>query len=578
MGLALVASILFVGCSGGAAGDPNDDIGDIFVISTSPGNGDQLDLEDSNGGYNALDRDDLVTKDSVTVVFSNSLDTTSVINPDPSDPQGTRNVRLFYFDLDQGPFDPDAPRVPGVNPPGANVLIEADSFPTQVGSVPFNALVITPTGITATEPMREGQYSVVVSPGVRGADGDGMKGQSYFFYYRVGQDTLGPTVTQTVPVNNAQGVAPDSEIRITLSETILASTVTTNSISVDYTPAGSTNPIAIPGTWYTDGGNGPGNNFPNLQLDFNGNPGFSGVSPRNGADLVFRPALDQFPVNFAAFDPFDPTCPFSDPPRKGNQGYPHGQAVQVTFIVAGAGVTDTAGNRVPIGSPNTSFTFFTEPLPDPVYAPQTSGAVYFGDTFGVGAIDVNSARTPYLVGPNPSRPPNTVVRAGASNDPNAKVVRVPIPDLVDMTTDTRPYTSFYSMFCNLPPPLPPPAIMMGNLYAASGSLGGGQVIVVDAYRMIPLGRFSTPSPGGVAVTANGTAAGAGRLAVSNFSANTVTLFDISTVMWFKDNQGALPARVNTLANNVFSGQAKLILNPGDFEEAFPLQRQTLTSP
>ncbi|MHC4954562.1 MAG: hypothetical protein ACYTGZ_11795, partial [Planctomycetota bacterium] len=38
------------------------------------------------------------------------------------------------------------------------------------------------------------------------------------------------------------------------------------------------------------------------------------------------------------------------------------------------------------------------------------------------------------------------------------------------------------------------------------------------------------------------------------------------------------ARVNTLANNVFSGQAKLILNPGDFEEAFPLQRQTLTSP
>ena len=74
-----------------------DDIGDIIVISTSPGPGDQLDLEDSADGYNALDRKDLVTKDSITVQFSNSLrpivlDPNSVNNPN-------RNVRLFYFDL-----------------------------------------------------------------------------------------------------------------------------------------------------------------------------------------------------------------------------------------------------------------------------------------------------------------------------------------------------------------------------------------------------------------------------------------------------------------------------------------------
>jgi len=576
-GIALLATLLTIGCTGGAGGSPEDDIGDIFVISTSPGNGDQLDLEDSIDGYNALDRTDLVTKDAVTVIFSNSLDPTSVINDDPSDPQGTRNVRLFYFDLNQGPFDPNAPRVPGVNPPGANVLIEADSSLTQVGSKPQNALIITPTGFTPTNPMPEGQYSLIVSPGVRGADGDGMKGQSYFFYFRVGQDQLGPTVVETIPSANSQGVAPDTEIRITLSETVLASTVTTQAISVNYTPAGATSPTTIPGTWFTDGGNGPGNNFPNLQLDAQGNPGFSGVSPRNGADLVFRPALDQFPVNFAAFDPRDPFCPFADPPRKGNQGYPLGQAISVTFVNQGAGVTDTAGNRVPIGSPNTSFIFFTEPLPDPVYAPQTRGAVYFGDTFGVGVIDVNSARTPYLVGPNPSRPPNTVVRFGSSNDPNARIVKVSVPGLADMTTDTRPYTAIYTMLCGAVPP-PPPSIMMGNLYAASRTTGGGQVVVVDTYRMIPLGRFSTASPGGVAVTANGTGAGAGRLAVSNFSANTVTLFDISKVMWFKDSQGALPAYVNTLAANINSGQAQLILSESDFEQAFPLQRANITSP
>jgi hypothetical protein len=171
-----------------------------------------------------------------------------------------------------------------------------------------------------------------------------------------------------------------------------------------------------------------------------------------------------------------------------------------------------------------------------------------------------------------------VVREGGSINPNAKVVRVPVVDLVDMTTDTRPYTAFYTLFCNAPNPLPPPAIMMGNVYVASGSRGGGEIIVVDGYRMDPLGRFSTPSPGGVAVTANGTGSGAGLLAVSNFSANTVTIFDISKVMWFKDSIGALPARVSGLAANVNSGQAKLILDEGDFEEAFPIQRATLTSP
>jgi len=432
-----------------------------------------------------------------------------------------------------------------------------------------------PEGFSATNPMPEGQYSGIVTLGVRGADGDGMKGQEYFFYYRVGQDVLGPTVVKTVPANNEIGVAPSSEIRITLSETAMASTVTTGAIAVAYTPQGSTAATPIPGTWFTDGGNGAGNNFPNLQLDHNGNPGFSGVSPRNGADLVFRPALDTFPVNFAAFDPFDFTCPLVDPPDKGNQGYPRGQAISVTFVPQGSGVTDTAGNRVPIGSPNTTFTFFTERVPDPVYAPQARGAVYFGDTFGVGVIDVNPNRTPYIVGPNPTRAPNSVVRIGSSNDPNAKIVRVNIADLQDMTTDTRPYTSFYTLWCT--PPVLAIGIMQGNLFAVSGTTGGGEVVVVDTYRMVPLGRFGTPSPGGVAVTANGTGAANGRLAVSNFSANTVTVFDISKVMWFVDQSGALPGTVAGLANNVNSGQATLILNEDDFDAAFPIQRPTLTS-
>jgi hypothetical protein len=575
LGVVLLSGLL-VSCSGGAAGDPSDDIGDIIVVSTSPANGDQLDLEDSDNGWNALNRDDIVTKDAVTIVFSNSLDESSVINPDPTDPQQTRNVRMFYFDESQGPFDEKQPVVPGVNPPGANVLINADAFITQVGNTPDNALVIKPTGFSATNPMPEGQYSVIVTLGVRGADGDGMKGQEYYFYFRVGTDTLGPTVVKTFPANNQQDISPETEIRISLSETILASTVTTQAVTVDYTPTGATVPTPIPGTWYTDGGNGPGNNFPNLQLDNEGNPGRSGVSSRNGVDLVFRPELEGFPVNFAAFDPFDFDCPLTDPPLKGNQGYPRGQAITVTFVPQGSGVTDTAGNRVPIGSPNTTFTFFTEPLPDPVYAPNTNAAIFFGDTFGVGVIDIDSSRTPYIPGPVPARAPDSVVKLGSTTDPQAQVVRVDVPDLVDMTTDTRPYTSMYTVGC-APHPSPVATIYQANLYAASGTQGGGEIVVVDTYRMVPMGRFGTASPGGVAMTANGTADGSGRLAVSNFSANTVTVFDVSKVMWFVDQQGALPTTTSGLAFNVTNGQAKLILDEGDFEEAFPLQRANLTS-
>jgi hypothetical protein len=283
---------------------------------------------------------------------------------------------------------------------------------------------------------------------------------------------------------------------------------------------------------------------------------------------VFRPDLTAFPVNMAAGDP--PCQPF-DPPPKGNKGMPLGQAITVNFVSTGSGVTDTAGNPVPAGSPNTTFTFETLPLPDPVFAPNANAAVYYGDTVGVGVIDANPARTPYLIGPNPARPLNSVVTSGAGAA--QKVVRVAVPDLVDMTTDTRPYTSFYSFNnCGAGGGF----LFMGNLFAASASRGGGQVIVVDTYLMTTLGRFGTPSPGGVAITAVGTAAGFSRLAVSNFSANTVTVFDIAEVRWFTGT--TLWATQGGLGNAVATGAAKLILSEKDFTETFPAQRVGVSAP
>jgi len=68
------------GCTGGAAGSPLDDIGDIVVFSHSPGHGDTLRTEDSVDGFNGLNNPTLTNPGAVTVVISNSLDLTSVIN------------------------------------------------------------------------------------------------------------------------------------------------------------------------------------------------------------------------------------------------------------------------------------------------------------------------------------------------------------------------------------------------------------------------------------------------------------------------------------------------------------------
>ncbi|MHC4162679.1 MAG: hypothetical protein ACYSUM_11170, partial [Planctomycetota bacterium] len=113
-----ILGLVIAGCTGGATGSPQDDIGDIIVLTHSPGNGDQLDEEDSLDGFNALNNPTLTNPGAVTLVFSNSLDPTSVLNADPTDPQGTRNVRLFFFDTTQGAFDPGRGE-----PTGGNVLV-----------------------------------------------------------------------------------------------------------------------------------------------------------------------------------------------------------------------------------------------------------------------------------------------------------------------------------------------------------------------------------------------------------------------------------------------------------------------
>jgi hypothetical protein len=114
---------------------------------------------------------------------------------------------------------------------------------------------------------------------------------------------------------------------------------------------------------------------------------------------------------------------------------------------------------------------------------------------------------------------------------------------------------------------------MPVLYAASGAIGGGQIVVVDTFNMVPMGRFGTPSPGGVAMTAIGNT---GRLVVSNFSANTVTVYDVKDVKWFTgatnfNFQASLQAAVQ-------AGQSKLILSENDFKAVFPRQKQDLSSP
>jgi hypothetical protein len=267
-----------------------------------------------------------------------------------------------------------------------------------------------------------------------------------------------------------------------------------------------------------------------------------------------------------AEDPNDPFCTqVSDPPQKGNRGYPLGQSISVAFNLIGLGVADTAGIGISINSPNLSFTFETLSRPDAIFAPGTRGAIYFGDPVGVGVIDVDPARTPYLIGPNPVRSANSVVTIGSGQ--GAQVVRVPVSDLKDIKTDTRPYTAFYTFICG---GLPAPSIYHTMVYALSGSAGGGEVIAIDSFLMTPLGRWSTPSPGGIGITALSGSDTQARAAVSNFSANTVTIYDIGRLGWFD-----LSANNGNLIGGTQAGFASvnptLILNEQDFVTVFPSQ-------
>ena len=69
-----ILGLVMAGCAGGAVGTPQDDIGDIMVLTHSPGNGDQLDEDDSLDGFNALNNPTLTNPGTVTLVFSNSVD------------------------------------------------------------------------------------------------------------------------------------------------------------------------------------------------------------------------------------------------------------------------------------------------------------------------------------------------------------------------------------------------------------------------------------------------------------------------------------------------------------------------
>jgi hypothetical protein len=78
------------------------------------------------------------------------------------------------------------------------------------------------------------------------------------------------------------------------------------------------------------------------------------------------------------------------------------------------------------------------------------------------------------------------------------------------------------------------------------------------------------------MTAIGTAAGNSRLVVSNFSANTVTVYDVANVRWFT---GATnwPTQ-GQFATAVANGTSKLILDEEDFKAFFPHQKQDGSSP
>ncbi|MDO8500262.1 MAG: Ig-like domain-containing protein, partial [Gemmatimonadaceae bacterium] len=122
-----------------------------------------------------------------------------------------------------------------------NITVRVTSSGTAVtGTVAYNTTTRVATFTPASPLAQSTGYSVTVSTGVKDAAGNALAAP-FQFAFSTG-DTAAPTIVARTPTNGATGIAINTNVTVTFSEPMNATTI--NSTNITLTPTAGGSPIA----------------------------------------------------------------------------------------------------------------------------------------------------------------------------------------------------------------------------------------------------------------------------------------------------------------------------------------------
>jgi hypothetical protein len=387
-------------------------------------------------------------------------------------------------------------------------------FITGTGNIPLAAarvevlndkIIFTP----AVLPLPDGQYSIGVFANLKSVEGDPVDKAPVFHSFTVGaKDTTPPEVVTTIPVDKATGVGaglppppppagvPSSsvadirtaifgptspDIIIRFNEEIAASSVTSGNVKVALASQAAAG-ISVPG---------PAPGYPKLRSEVD-----QSSLPSNGFEVVWK--CDQLGSGFSPGASYQVTVKGAD----GN--------------VAADCIKDRSGLQMTLSY---NFTFSTVAAPPLPADSEPEFSVYFTTSDSFGVIDCINQ---FEIGQRFISPatPGSPWTLGTLIAPNQVV---PLSDTVStkQTLGNKFDPLEVSVDCRTNG-------TTGHTWAYVQSFQSGQVFIINTRTSLPAAIINTPSPGGLAnQTGGGT--NANVLIATNSSANTMTIFNMSTV-------------------------------------------------
>lgn len=503
--LATWLAVMVTGCGGGGSGSSGG--GSLIVVGMTPADG---------GVLNPMLPPNAVRSHELKIFFSANPDPATIL--DAAEFNGlSANVRFIDRSLTRvngwaflGGVDALGRTPAEIDPsidPGYAAEIAADDSTVL-------RFIYDPDGqLSTADALAPDQYTIIISSQVTNRGGNPIL-EPFCGSFTSGPDVYEPVVRFDNPPDGAAGVSINTTYVFEFNESVVPASVLENP------PPG-----AVSMTAQALGGPGGG---PTLAIT-----GTTAALQSNGCRFVFTP---------------DSSLPGSSP----------GASVVVTATIAGGQVRDADGNTM-MNPHSSSFTM--EQGPTISNNPAPPNALWFGSTSpnAVGVVGINS------VGADPFSPLSMVETDGdgfpTPNDDNQVIatsinrnVGTPVDIAIGQFINPNPGphncmlgagtiapSISFPTFPNPPAPLPLGSSqgcfpdfcgnLVGNVPNFTNADLGNRVYIADSDNnlirvlngntSLEIEQFAVPDPAGIAITGN-----LESLLVSNFSTNSVSLFDI----------------------------------------------------